>query len=196
MGRREKLLLGLAGALGVYWLWQRSQPGNGFSDWSIPDIGQATEYLNEAASNIIDSASNFMANLTRGERNNNPGNIRKSATVWQGQAPAQSDPAFVVFTDPVSGIRALAKTLLNYQKLYGLNTITQIISRWAPPTENNTGAYISAVADSMGANGNDELNLNDPQTLESLTAAIIQHENGRISYSPSVITQGVDKALA
>jgi hypothetical protein len=194
MDRREKLLLGLAGALGLYWLWQRSQPDSGFSDWSIPDVGQATEYLNEAAANVIDSASTFITNMTRGERNNNPGNIRKSATVWQGQAPVQSDPAFVVFSDPVAGIRALAKTLLNYQRLYGLKSITQLISRWAPSSENNTGAYITAVANDMGINSNETLNLSDPATLAALTTAIIHHENGRVSYAPDVIANGVDSA--
>ena len=83
----------------------------------------------------------------RGIRNNNPGNIRHGAK-WQGlkENSRDLDPAFCVFKNPIYGIRALAKGLLNYKKLYGLNTVRSIISRYAPPNENQTLAYIQSVA--------------------------------------------------
>lgn len=196
MKPREKILLGTALALGVYWLIRQTGPGATFEDWGISTVGTADEYIGTAASNLVDTASTALGNMTRGERNNNPGNIRVSPTTWQGQASVQSDPAFVVFTDPVSGIRALALLLRNYQSVYGLNTIVQLVSRWAPSSENNTGAYISAVASDMGVNSNQPLDLNDLATLTSLTAAIIKHENGRIGYPPSVIDAGVTRAIA
>lgn len=87
----------------------------------------------------------------RGIRNNNPGNIRWGAD-WQGlkKDGKLQDPSFCVFKSPVWGIRALAKLLKNYQRLYGLNTPRKIINRYAPPNENQTQAYIQSVAHQLG----------------------------------------------
>ena len=76
-------------------------------------------------------------NTPRGIRNNNPGNIRWGSD-WKGlkKDGKQQDPSFCIFETPEYGIRALAKLLRNYQRLYGLNTPYRIISRYAPPTEN------------------------------------------------------------
>lgn len=81
--------------------------------------------------------------LPRGIRNNNPGNIRHGAN-WLGlNTNGQDiDSSFCVFTAPVYGIRALAKVLINYKRIHGLNTVRQIVSRYAPPNENQTTAYI------------------------------------------------------
>lgn len=114
---------------------------------------------------------------TRGIRNNNPGNIRHSTTAWQGQSKTQDDPAFVTFTSAQFGVRALAKTLLTYFNAYGLRTVTAIISRWAPPNENNTAAYIAAVADGVGAGPDATLNVDSVGVMLPLVKAIIQHEN-------------------
>ena len=71
---------------------------------------------------------------TRGERNFNPGNIDKSdSTLWQGMAAVQSDPRFVVFSDAVFGIRALAKILLNYYHKHDLNPIKDAKFEILPP---------------------------------------------------------------
>ena len=133
---------------------------------------------------------------TRGERNNNPGNIDRSSTLWQGQSPDQSsDPRFIVFTDPIFGIRALAKVLLSYFRKYGLNTVHGIIDRWAPPSENNTGAYVNHVATVLGVGIDAPINVEDEQTLEVLVRAIIEHENGRCVYDDATIISGIDAAL-
>ncbi len=88
-----------------------------------------------------------MNQIPRGIRNHNPGNIRWQDE-WLGlkKDGKQQDPSFCVFISPVCGIRALAKVLKNYQRLYGLNTPRKIISRYAPPNENQTLAYINSVA--------------------------------------------------
>ncbi len=84
--------------------------------------------------------------MVRGLRNNNPGNIRKGKTKWEGLAKEQTDSAFCVFTEMKYGIRALYKILKTYHKKYGLDTIEEIISRWAPENENDTNSYINFVA--------------------------------------------------
>lgn len=126
----------------------------------------------------------------RGIRNNNPGNIRRSATIWQGQAPAdqQTDPAFIIFLSPEYGIRAMAKVLATYRNTYGLRTVADIINRWAPPGENNTAAYIAAVAGALGVDPFDELQADQQPAL---IKAIIRHENGVQPYSDETIQKGL-----
>lgn len=133
---------------------------------------------------------------TRGERNRNPGNIdRHPDTKWQGASPDQSgDPRFVVFTAPEWGIRALAKTLLTYQNHDGCKTIRQIVSRWAPPGENNTGAYIAAVAAGCGVAPDDVIDADTVAVMLPLAKAIIVHENGENPYPDSVILDGIHRA--
>lgn len=134
--------------------------------------------------------------LTRGERNNNPGNIRKSSVPWQGQSEDQGDPAFVRFDHPDMGIRALGKVLLTYQRKHGLQTLRQIIERWAPEGENDTNSYLADVCRRMGVSPDESISLSDNGNLRNLTVAIIFHENGRCNYSEDVIQNGVLKALA
>ena len=131
----------------------------------------------------------------RGIRNNNPGNIRKSSIVWKGQSPDQSgDSSFVIFTDPVYGIRAVAKLLLSYQK-QGYNTINKILNHYAPSTENNTTSYITNVSNRLSKNPNQVLDLNnDKPTMNALVNAIIFQENGENPYPPTQVSQGVDLA--
>lgn len=132
-------------------------------------------------------------NYTLGERNNNPGNLRLTSVPWVGQASAQPGP-FVVFSSPVYGIRALAKNLLTYYQNYGLDTVSGIISRWSPPSENNTAEYIQAVSQSMGVSPDVPLQVTNPVILQNLVRAIIQHENGRVIYSQNIISNGVAMA--
>jgi hypothetical protein len=127
---------------------------------------------------------------TRGERNNNPGNIRLSSVKWQGEISGQ-DTAFATFATPEDGIRALAKLLRNYQTKNGLNTVRGIINRYAPPVENNTSAYVAAVAAAVGVAPDDQIDTGNPTTLNALVNAIIRHENGRNVYAASTVAAGV-----
>jgi hypothetical protein len=142
--------------------------------------------------------------LTRGERNNNPGNIeRVERTIWKGQAPNQSgDSRFVVFTAPVYGIRALGKTLLTYSHVYpendsrDIDTIREVINRWAPGSENNTAAYIADVCHQIGVGPDDEYDITREKFMRPLAVAIMMHENGRVLYSANMIDDGIRRALA
>lgn len=131
----------------------------------------------------------------RGIRNNNPGNIEIGSQAWQGQV-AGNDPRFATFETPEAGIRALAKNLITYQDKHGLNTVEGIIGRWAPAKENQTGAYVQAVAKEIGVKPSDPINVRDPATLAKLTGAIIRHENGAQPYQSGTIDTGVKAALS
>ena len=118
-------------------------------------------------------------NLPRGIRNNNPGNI-EWGDPWQGLVPQgrRTDSRFAQFTSPAWGIRALARTLITYYDRHGIRTIQQAINRWAPPVENNTDAYVRAVAREVGVDGNQQINFQDYKILRPMVEAIIRHENG------------------
>lgn len=117
-----------------------------------------------------------MTQTPRGIRNNNLGNIRWGAD-WQGlkKDGKLQDPSFCVFTSPEYGIRALAKLLRNYQRLYGLNTPRKIINRYAPPNENQTQAYIQSVAQQLGIQPDTPVDLNEEGVLIIFVKAIIRH---------------------
>jgi hypothetical protein len=115
----------------------------------------------------------------RGIRNNNPGNIRLSKTVWQGQQAFQSDPDFAVFTTPLYGLRALMKTLLTYYLKYDLDTVESLINRYAPPHENATDFYTEQVAEALDVERTDKIDVASKQTLIALAQAIVLQENGQ-----------------
>jgi len=129
--------------------------------------------------------------IPRGIRNHNPGNIRRSSDPWQGLAERQSDVEFFTFKSPIYGIRALARTLITYQDKHGLRTIRQIIGRWAPPVENNTNAYVRAVAEATDLDADQMLDLHTFDYLFPLTKAIIKHENGQQPYTDAQITKAL-----
>jgi hypothetical protein len=92
------------------------------------------------------TAKTKTASLPRGIRNHNPGNIRRNGDPWQGLAERQGDVEFFTFKDPIYGIRALARTLIAYQDKHSCARSGRSLNRWAPPVENNTNAYVRAVA--------------------------------------------------
>lgn len=79
---------------------------------------------------------------------NNPLNIRyNERNKWRGQIMPKN--GFCQFNSIFSGFRA-AVCLVKRYKLYGKETIRQIISRWAPPSDNNnTETYINVVCKNM-----------------------------------------------
>ncbi|WP_345756100.1 hypothetical protein [Klebsiella variicola] len=134
------------------------------------------------------------ADCPRGVRNNNPGNLEASSSnPWVGQTG--SDGRFAKFETPEHGIRALGRNLISYQR-QGIDTVGEIINRWAPPSDNNdTAAYIKAVCAQLGVTANQPLDASNPDTLQALCAAIIKHENGTQPYSPDQLSTGVSAAL-
>lgn len=120
----------------------------------------------------------------RGLRNCNPGNIRITKDKWQGLRPQQTDKSFFQFTEMKWGYRALIITLQNYHRRHGCRTIADYINRWAPPSENNTGGYISRVCKEMEVPNSYVPNVDDKATMCAFAAAISQVENG----VPAVMT--------
>lgn len=136
------------------------------------------------------------AGATRGERINNPGNIVKSGINWDGKVHG-NDERFESFSSPEAGIRALAKNLLAYSNLHGINTVEGIVARWAPATDprNDVRSYTAFVSKALGVAPDAKIDIHNPATLTALTKAIIEKENGRNIYSDKQISLGLSAAL-
>jgi hypothetical protein len=99
-------------------------------------------------------------------RNNNPGALMPGGKLAQ-------------YASPEEGMNALDSNLKSYGK-QGVNTLEGVISKWAPPSENDTQAYIAHAAQVTGLDPKATIDLtNNPYVRQNIMAAIIQHENGR-----------------
>jgi len=133
----------------------------------------------------------MVAKYPRGIRNKNPGNIVDSNIAWRGKVG--HDGRFVKFDNMENGVRALSIILINYYYKRGLVTIREIISRYAPSSENNTNAYINAVSNDVGLFPDQPMHKLEPY-LSDMVKAIIKHENGR-TVADYHIQKGVSLAL-
>jgi hypothetical protein len=62
--------------------------------------------------------------------------------------------------------------------------------------ENDTEAYIKAMAAGVGTQPNQPIDLRNFRTLIAITTGIIQHENGSVPYAAPVLAEAVQRALA
>lgn len=116
--------------------------------------------------------------MSRGLANCNPGNIRRSSSRYRGEVRPSRDPDFKEFESIEWGYRAIFVTLNTYRRKYGLRTIREMISRWAPPVENHTEAYIRAVTARTGFSADEVLDTRSRQQMVPLIAAMSEVENG------------------
>lgn len=134
----------------------------------------------------------------RGIRNNNPGNIERNATRWQGMSADQSeDKRFLQFDHVKWGIRAIARILITYQdkRRAGdgspIDSIQDVIERWAPPFENPTDKYAAHIAIALNSDVNAHLDIYEHETMFEMVKAIIYFENGVQPYTDDTINQGL-----
>ena len=112
--------------------------------------------------------------MTIGLRNNNPLNIRRVAGQhWKGEVlpPLGEDRGrlFCKFSSMKYGLRAAFVLLRTYSSKYKLNSIRDIVTRWAPPSENDTEAYIRTVCCLTGFGGNQRLTEQDwPKLVQAM----------------------------
>lgn len=143
----------------------------------------------------------------------NPGNIR-TGQPWQGLADVQDDSGFCTFVDAEHGIRAMFIIINSYAK-QGINTISGIINRWAPPEDDNgTASYVAQVAAALGVKPTDTLinpqrgtmgkgvptapstqaYSHDKNTMICLAKAIIKREIGKQPYADTVFNNAWELA--
>jgi hypothetical protein len=133
---------------------------------------------------IVETAAKFVG--VRGIRNNNPGNIdwiTDPAKRWDGmirKETAAEGGRFGVFVTAQKGVRAIGQELL-LDVRRGVRSVRGLIQNWAPPGENNTSAYASAVAKPLGVAPEQDIDIR--AKLPLIVAGIIKHENGVQPYA-------------
>lgn len=116
-------------------------------------------------------------NLPRGIRNRNPGNIRRGKTRYKGETQG-CDAAFKSFATMQWGYRAIFVLLHTYAVRYGLRTIRDTISRYAPPEENDTRNYVDTVAALSKTDADRRIDTLRAEDMIPIVEAISRVENG------------------
>ncbi len=93
-----------------------------------------------------------------GYKQNNPGDIRNQGDQFDGEIKSYN--SFKAFYNMAYGYRAIAILFFNYFN-GGANTIRKIISKYAPPSENNTANYVYQVSKQSGIGSDRILTLKD-----------------------------------
>lgn len=132
---------------------------------------------------------------TLGIRSNNPGNIVKSSIPWKGKVSCPG--RFECFSSMYFGVRALALNLRSYYFERGLTTVAEIISRWAPPFENDTNAYIRFVADGMGVDPREPFEWTRGNVTRLVNSIIIMenYQGAVFDVGPGNISRAVNEVL-
>lgn len=169
-----------------------SDAGTKFRTWLKDKTGISIN-LDEEPEQHAQSAS-----APRGIRNNNPGNLNY---VGQNGATLEkhATPRFARFNSAFEGFAALGKQIKAYyngtSKAAGyqkLQSVEDIISRFAPASENNTQGYINKLSKMLGVGRGDSLNIHDPQVLATLMNGITQIENGKNPYAPEMVLKAAE----
>jgi hypothetical protein len=125
-------------------------------------------------------------------RNLNPGDLRPraGAPAWPGQDGLDTGAGgpFSIFVTVADGWAALGLWCLDARYLRGLKTALQMISVFAPPSENDTGSYAAGVELKMGAG---DLDLSNAATLEALCKAIAHWEEAHPVWTQIEIEAGM-----
>lgn len=116
--------------------------------------------------------------MTRAERNHNPLNIRLTHDKWVGRCSEQTDKEFVQFVSDLYGFRAAFRIIHNGFK-QGRNTIRKIVTRWAPPNENNTLSYVNYVSNVTLIFPDIVLDYDDIETICSIVWSMAKMESGK-----------------
>lgn len=146
----------------------------------------------------------------RGIRNNNPGNLVKTAIAWRGKVPhdKNTDQHFEQFTDHEGkpghlwGLRAMFMDVRGDIEKKGMDTVAKLITSYAPPMgtlnstgklqrENNTAAYIARVSKELNKSATAKI---VPADYLKLMKAIIAVENIEQPYPDTVIQSAMSMA--
>ncbi|EJA6949887.1 lytic transglycosylase domain-containing protein [Salmonella enterica] len=162
---------------------------NEVQEWQKNNPGKVWPGGLQGFSNQVNRA----AYLSRGIRNNNPGNLnfagQKGATLESGP-----DARFASFPTMLEGIAALDRQVMLYLKR-GKNTIDQIIDIYAPSSDgNNTSSYKSYLSQYTGLGVKEKIDASNFEVMKKLIQGIINHENG--AAASAVSGDDVMRALA
>lgn len=162
----------------VWWIVNSRRKYNGLV--VIGNTASSATVTNQTTNDMATTAQQQFNNMSlpRGYRNNNPLNVRKNAAnAWKGKVVPGTDSAFEQFITMAYGYRCALYLLRKYIS-QGHNTIRKIITKWAPPSENNTTGYINNVATRTGISADTVIDRNDREKLCKIAWAMAWVENG------------------
>ena len=87
------------------------------------------------------------------------------------------------------GYRAMFVLLDSYRRRYALNTLRQMLNRYAPPSENFTEGYTRFVSQKTGILPDEELNTRSERDMVPIISAMSEIENG-VSADRSMVLEG------
>jgi hypothetical protein len=122
----------------------------------------------------------------RGIRNNNPGNIRYGDFAYKHGATGRDSGGFAIFPTMDAGIAA-QRALLQTYLAQGNDTVRKVLSKYAPPSENDTTGYISEVSKKLGVGPDQRLSA---ANIDALSNAIFAREVGAKSADTLVSAAG------
>lgn len=111
-------------------------------------------------------------------RYRNPGAVEYKPWMAKYGATVGPNGRYAHFPDADAGFAAMGQILDTYQNKHGLNTVSGIVSRWAPSSvdNNSTGGYINSVASRLGVDPNTPLS---PEQRPALMQAMAHYEAGK-----------------
>jgi hypothetical protein len=118
----------------------------------------------QPVTNIVDQANGGAQTAPAPIRNNNPGAMMPGGKL-------------ATYPSMQAGLDSMDNNLQSYGK-QGVNTLAGVISKWAPPNENDTGAYIQDVSQRLGLKPDQPIDLSNPLVRHAISAGIALHENG------------------
>lgn len=138
-----------------------------------------------AGYNVVERADGSVVKQAgaRNWRNNNPGNIEYGAFA-QRMGAIGSDGRFAVFPDYETGRRAKAALIFEGRGYRDLS-LTEAISRYAPPTENDTGAYQRSVLGAVGG-ANRKMSEYSPAERDAILNAMQRVEGFKVGTVSSI----------
>lgn len=116
---------------------------------------------------------------------NNFGNVR----------PVGASTGFQQPKTPEEGLQIMDNNLKSYGDK-GINTLSGVITRWAPPSENDTPALIKAAAQRLGIDPNQPIDLKNPAVRQAVGTAIMIQEKGKGLFTSAPATTAAQAPAA
>ena len=170
----------------------------GIGAWSTSKKGtnssrqvRLTSYLGKAGKGYDGGLIRANNGLPLGLRQNNPGNIRPGAGFF---GETGSAGGYAQFADEDAGLRALARLLRTYGNEYDINTVRELVGRYAPESDNpdSFNNYINYLSEQLGVGADEEFDLVGRRA--DIIPAIVGFEQGRdysSRYSPDQIGRAI-----
>lgn len=126
---------------------------------------------------------------------NNFGNIEKSSVEYQGEIVPSPSSVMKSFQSPEYGFRAMIEILRHYYK-EGLTTLSKMITKYAPPSENDTEAYIKYVSTYTGIDPDADMNdvLYSPQIKDVVNTMAIHEQGIQYTFESDILQKAYDLA--